>query len=448
MRAVRPDLPLILVLIAAGVALVLLPDRPGEPAAPDSTAPLPDVIEDFNAEPDPRLAECWFRLPADDSRPADPSDLDAVVEQTSERVERLRGLRFEREVDAKLLDEVAFRARLDEQLGKDLKPAQLRREGEVLAALGAIPPETDLPGLVAEGLSSQIAGFYDPVTKQLAVPTTDELEAEDLLVLAHELEHALVDQNIGLRKGAGDPTADRTLAYTAAAEGDASLLMFRYGLAYALGAFVPAQDVPGGEELGTLPDYVERNLLFPYLEGMRLACHRFLEGGNRAIDQLYAKPPASTAEVLFPERYGEGAPERVELPRRPGPGWTSVIHRELGAAELEWLLQAPGGDPEAGLPETRELVYGWAGGELELWERDEERALAIALAERPGSDRLCAAVGAWYRATRPEAAVERGTEEVELEFTEPGRAAVLSCAGNEVRLGVAPDPATASRLAM
>lgn len=447
----RPDLPLILALAAGVLVLAVLVDPPpGErgPSEPPGPASVPDAIADFNSRADPALSRCLLRIPGDDSRPADPTDLDAVVAQTSERVERLRRLRFRRAVDTALLDDAEFEARLNDDVLGGLKAGQLRREGEVLIALGALPAATDLPQLLSSSLASQVGGFYDPRSEQLVVPTAGEATDDDEVVLAHELEHALADQALGIRDRVSAPAAaDTGLAYASVVEGDAALLMFRYALTYALAAVItPTQDVASEEEFAALPDYVQRNLLFPYIEGMGFVCDRFLDGGFAAIDGLYEQPPTTTAEVLFPDRYGRGA-RQVSLPPRPGPGWRALTGRELGAAELEWLFEAPGGDPEAGLPDARALVFGWAGGELELWERGSERALAVALTELRGSERLCGALAAWYRAGWPEAEVEAGVAPVVLTFTEPDRHAVLACEGTEVRLGIGPDAATARALA-
>ncbi len=202
------------------------------------------------------------------------------------------------------------------------------------------------------------------------------------MTLAHEVEHALADQTLHLVETVGGPAAaDRNTAYVALVEGDATLTMELYALKYvglddqlSLG-----ENVPGEEEFAALPDYVQRSLLFPYLEGLRFVCHRLADGGMREIDHAYADPPAATSQVIFPDRYGVIEPVKAELPPKPAPGWTAVSHRELGAAELEWLFHAPGGDPLASLPEPRTLVFGWAGGELELWRQGDERALAISL---------------------------------------------------------------------
>jgi hypothetical protein len=455
----RPDLPLLIVVVAVGVALALFvdPESPVErPLGP--RAPVPDALQDATAEFDPVFVDCFGRLQARDASDADPSDLEAVVDQVSARVERLRRLRFREAVDARFLGTEELEAELTELVEKELPVAEVRREGEILRELGAIPEDGDLEQITADAFTTQVAGLYDTRTGQLLVQTIDDegdgaegVGAAELITLAHELEHALADQALGIPDEVAPPEeADRVLAYTAVVEGDATLVMQRYALAYVGLAeqLSLGENVPGSDQFAALPDYVQRSLLFPYLEGLRLACHRWVRGGWGAVDELYRDPPEATDQVIFPARYGRSEPKAVELPPAPGPGWRQVARRELGAAELEWLFHAPGGDPAASLPTPRGAVAAWAGGELELWARGEDRAMAIALVQQPGTDVLCGAMGGWYRAGWPEAEAGAGAGVVKLEFTEPGRSAVLVCDGRDVRMGLAPDLATAARLAM
>lgn len=475
----RPDLPLILIALAMGAALALFAgDEDAGPAtAPfEAEAEAPDPVDDFLADFDPVFVDCFGETEEDDAEEADPGDPDAVVEQVSRRVERLRDLHFAEPVDAQFLDADELRTEVEGLVRQELRPVEVRREEEVLRELGAIPPDGDLAEITTDALGSQVVGLYDTKSKELLVQAASDpdppgripaepgspvagapsedvsgFDSEEEITLAHELEHALADQALGIFDRVGGPeAADRELAYAALVEGDATLAMELYALTYvgledqlALG-----ESVPGEDEFAALPDYVQRSLLFPYLEGLRFVCHRFADGGLAAIDRAYDDPPAGTSQVIFPDRYGVIEPQPVSLPPRPGKDWERIARRELGAAELEWLFEAPGGDPEAGLPEPRELVFGWAGGEVALWGRGEERAMAISLLELPRTDSLCGAVGAWYRAGWPDSEVEAGNGAGELTFTEPGRVAVLACPGKTVQLGVAPDVGTASKLAL
>jgi hypothetical protein len=118
---------------------------------------------------------------------------------------------------------------------------------------------------------------------------------------------------------------------------------------------------------------------------------------------------------------------------------------QLGAAPLLWLFQAPGGEESRGLADARAAVESWAGGELHLWTRGADSAVGIALAERPGRDRLCLSVQDWYGSS-VEGDRERGTADGAFEADGGRQDAVIACPAGEVRIGLAPDLRTARAL--
>ena len=447
----RPDLLLLLVAIALIPALAL-----GVEDGPPSGEPQPNGAVDPSASPfaapDPGLLRCLSgEIEPSSGDSLDPASLgpDRLVELVSAQVEELRELRFAAPVDARFLTDSQLRDRISELLQRERTPRAGVLEGDVLELLGAIPARIDLNDLEERALGSQVAGLYSPETRELLVRSSGEPGTLELLALAHELEHALADQRLGLRDDGGAGPGDRELAYLAVVEGDATLLMARYAVAHVglAGQIESLGDsVPGAGQFEALPDYVQRSLLFPYLDGLRLVCARWLRGGWDAVDHLYDHPPSSTAEVISPERYGDRRPIEPRDPGRLPPPWRSRTARDLGPAELEWLFSAPGGDSTRALPDPRRLVSTWAGGELELWASGPDRALGIALAELPQAELLCGAMAAWYRAMS-ESSVSGGERaDEELVFAASARSAVLACPGRQVRLGIAPDEATARLL--
>src|SRR5207244_5455821 len=90
-----------------------------------------------------------------------------------------------------------------------------------------------------EGLGEQVAGFYDQFTKQLIVRREPPASAGAMgpdglrVVLAHEIEHALQDQNFGIPDMKTLPDDDARLARTALLEGDAMAVMTAYGARHA-----------------------------------------------------------------------------------------------------------------------------------------------------------------------------------------------------------------------
>ena len=439
----RPDLPLIAVVLAVGAALALFAaddpggrpaERPAGPAGGSTGSTSEGLADDLLADAEEAVRTCLVgdETPALAHSPV-PDDPAALVRRVSGQVEELRELNYAHPVEARFLSSAALERRLNVLLRKELPEGPVKRDGEVLQLLGALPEGVGLEQVQREALGSQVIGLYDPETKELLVERSGEADAEEQTTLAHELEHALADQRLDLSLPEGYASSDRALALTSVVEGDATLTMTRYGLAE-LGlvelSTLGQGSLPAEREFESLPYSVQRSLLFPYLEGLRLVCYQWLKGGWQAVNRLYEHPPASSDQVMFPVRYGEGPPHDPKDTGRPGPEWNSLAKRDLGAAELEWLVGAPGGDPEAALPDPRALAAAWAGGEVELWGHGIERALGMGLVQRDGVRTLCGAMAVWARRA---VSIVRETD--------------VECDGAEVRIGIAPTPAEARRIA-
>jgi hypothetical protein len=296
-----------------------------------------------------------------------------------------------------------------------------------------------------------VAGFYDPQTGELVVRQAgDELSVNDRIVLAHELDHALTDQALDLPLPddlrAGREDAD--LAATALVEGDATLLMQRYAATLSfedqLGALDPTallDAIQAETDLAELPPYLQSELRFPYEAGLSYVCELYAAGGWEAVNGAYRDPPESSLEILSPEP----APPPPEVVNAAGlllEPWERVTSFQLGAAQLLWLFEAPGGDPADGLENARTVVEDWTGGGLELWRRGPDSTVGVAIADRPGGPSLCEAVAEWYKRSFDDDE-HPSAPRYEVVADGPRQDAVVSCAGGEVRLGIAPDLRTA-----
>jgi hypothetical protein len=374
------------------------------------------------------------------------------VASIADQVERIRGLEFSRAVQPEFLSGDETGARVQNLFLEEYTAEMADQESRVLAALGAIPQGTDLRELRAETLGQQVAGFYDPETGELVVRAPGgELTPLDKVTLSHELEHALADQRLDLpvpddvRTG----SEDADLAALALVEGDATLTMQRFSQALPfdeqLGLLDPEAVAEAESGLAELSSYLEQELLFPYEQGVRFVCGLYAEGGWDAVNAAYSNPPQSTAQVLFPERYVEGEqpvdprPAADPPPRR----WEPTGVRQFGAANLLWLFEAPGGHAAAAVGDPEAAAKEWAGGQVQLWTRGGHSIVALVLVDRPGGGRLCEAVAEWYRRAIPDDR-ESHTAGPELVTDGPVQDAVLTCAGDEVRLGIAPNGRAAS----
>lgn len=379
--------------------------------------------------------------------------LDAQLRRVAGIVERIRELRFDETPTPTFLapDELAERTA---GFLEDYTEEQAREDAILLERLGAIPSGTDLRELLSTALGEQVAGFYDPESGELVVGTDageGRLGPLDELTLAHELQHALADQALGLPGEREIPPGeeDGAFAVQSLIEGDATLTMARYA-EQALSVIDQARLLAAqgrlAAELGNLtalPHYVQRSLLFPYEEGMAFVSHLEARGGWELVDAAYTRTPRTSLEILEPERYLTGQTEVVD-PRDPGPlgaGWEEVDRVGVGAADLLFLFEAPGGDASQALDDPRGAAVRWRGGEARVWEREGTYAVGLALAGEAG---LCDAITAWYRAAFP-----RST------FTVTGTGlradgeqdAQITCLDAGVRIGIAEDARTAASIA-
>ena len=300
----------------------------------------------------------------------------APVAEVARRVEAIRGLEFEsvpRPVE--VTPEQASREGL-EDLDRSYPERRRRADEEILKLLGVVEPDLDLRETSASVFSEGVAGYYDPHTKRMrtvrGAQTATRVLAE--MTLAHELTHALEDQRYGLGLEDAGGTDDAALARLALVEGSATALMTRYADRH-----FTAEETLGGvlgsafADTGTLPAFLQAQLTFPYLGGQTFV-EALLDraGGRWSLVDLAerVRPPASTEQVMHPEKYLRfEAPRRVRI-RPVGKGFKRVAAGTLGELQTRELLAEAGGGGSAAAAE------GWGGDRYELWQRPIDRPCA------------------------------------------------------------------------
>lgn len=262
----------------------------------------------------------------------------ARADAIAKKVAKLRGLSIQRPIPKGVMTDEQLRARIVESMDQDSTPAERAAEAAMAKRWGLVPMATDLDALMIDLLTEQIAGFYDPKEAKLYVsakPATDDSWAD--MLMAHEITHALQDQHFGLEKwmdavkGNGDAAAARQ----ALVEGDGVALMIEYLLAeQGLGAPWDHDDMvkmmtatmdsaaagggsePGGELLAGAPLAIREEMIFPYKAGVGFvaALRRGQTWGK--VDAAFARPPASTEQILHPALYFAGErPDEIAGPK-------------------------------------------------------------------------------------------------------------------------------------
>lgn len=429
MRRARAELALI-VALAAGVGLALGLRGTPDPQTAPSQFPAPEP--------------CLAVLEA--AAPGPPGPQGRSVEAVAEALEELRGLEFGTLPEPVYVSADELVRRIRDTFEYPARQAEI--DARALTQLGAVPRGADLLEEMTTLLGEQVLGYYEPGTGDLVVLAGEtDPDGLELLTLVHEMQHALADQALGLPDlDEVDPgRQDEVAAGLALVEGDATITTE----AYAAGALTLEDRLSlllaiPGTGLGDTPYFLARTAAFPYLEGAAFACRLYADGGWAAVDAAYADPPTTTAQILFPDRYGAREPARDPRdPKGPPAPWRAAGAQSVGAADLLFLFEAPGGDPGRALLDPRAAAAGWAGGELRVWTRGADTAVAVALVQRPGERRLCASLAAWYRAAFPRAEVRDGRRAIAMVASGAGQDAVLRCRGREVRVGIGPDLRTA-----
>ena len=289
----------------------------------------------------------------------------------------IRGLAILRPIEFEVSDKATVTEYARASLADQMPPAQWEAYEALLVHTGMIPPGTDLEDLVVRLYAEQIAGYYDPARKTFFL--ADWLPR--LLqrgVVAHEVTHALQDQHFDLERwlSALSPTEDGALARAAVAEGDAMAAMIAF-LLEPVGAGI--EDLPpvsslledgsagmaaGYPTFDAAPPALQRLLLFPYVEGSDFVREALALGGWGAVDRLYRDPPASTEQILHPERYFDDRdePRAVSL---PADTIAQGILTEGSWGEFGTRLALAATLADTALPAV--AAGGWDGDRYGLW---------------------------------------------------------------------------------
>ena len=117
-----------------------------------------------------------------------------VLRETSE----LRKLAVLRPVRSGAQSREQIEQMLVRNLNRETTPEELRLSERELKRLGMVPADFELRPFLIKLLTEQVAGYYDPKTRELHLADWIDLDGQKP-VMAHELTHALQDQHFNLR---------------------------------------------------------------------------------------------------------------------------------------------------------------------------------------------------------------------------------------------------------
>jgi hypothetical protein len=276
------------------------------------------------------------------------------------------------------MDRDALKVYLHELVESEYPKEQAAADQRTLVGLALLRPDVDLRALRSRVLEENIAGFYDvrPGKKRLyAVSSNRRLSPSNQVVLAHELRHALQDQYMNVDEALPDSVGDfddRRMALMSLLEGDATLLMEKFllsripGGADRMGGDLSGLSMPSPEVPGA-PPVIRDQLVLPYVAGRDFALALFKEGGQAALRAAWSRPPASTEQVLHPDKYRSG-----EEPRPVAAVWSPPGGKLLNEGVLGEMLIAT----LVGEPDGAAAAAGWGGDLYQVFDL-EGRTLVV-----------------------------------------------------------------------
>ena len=318
-----------------------------------------------------------------------------LVAKTLARVSELRGIKAKKPVPGVKLERTALVGRIRDKALREYPAEALRRETQLIQLFGFAPPTFDYLGELTKLLEAQLEGFYEPNNGTMYL--AQDLEGgEAEAALAHELVHALQDQNYDLksrstyRPGKGD----ETMALSCLAEGDATSLMIDYMLAKG-GQQGSAVDLPpallkevmagstANEKVMDVPHILRTSLVAPYAEGLTFVHALRRGGGWSRVDEAWKRVPVSTEQVLHPEKWEKNEAPVVLAPPPAatlGADWKREDEDTLGELGLalqyeEWMTST----------DARSAANGWGGDRSALWAKGDEIAYAVHLRQDEAS---------------------------------------------------------------
>lgn len=311
-------------------------------------------------------------LPPLPSRPLTPK-LKEMRARAVRIAAELRELPFREEVGMAELSGWEYGTRASE-MAHVLGGEELRALGQLAAAGGVLPDGTDLASLAASFTAISAGAVYSPLDKQVLI--VDKFRDDSLLT--HEFTHALQDQHFDLMKMliVRPYNFDRAEAAFAVIEGDAMNVQRRMeqGESYGrrpLDEILKEENERFGDyrkDIGRLfPPLLTETFIFRYRDGARFVEAVRRSAGERGVNSLFQRPPASTEQILHPEKYSANeAPREVlfdEAAFTAG-GWRMSASTPLGEIGVRGLLMAGVSQTEAA-----RAAAGWGGDRAYLFEK-------------------------------------------------------------------------------
>ena len=317
--------------------------------------------------------------------PPKPHKAQAQVAAVSRIVERLRGLRFKRDVALRMGTREDVEKLVLAELEKEWPPEKLRADERTFKIVGLLPETYDLQSELVAIYREQAAGLYDQKTDTMLLVDHPAMKGLTRTLLAHELTHALQDQHFDLTKliARCSDTLDGEFVLLSLLEGEATHVMMAYFLEKGpddpktnMGK-IQEEAMRSSKRLLSAPPWVQHRFLSPYFDGLAFITH-FRKDGWERVNRIYDDLPLSAEQILHPRKYypRRDFPKRIDLVnpvvvggRAKGP-WRRCSDTTLGEIGVIALVETWGkllGDATL-TGSARKVAGGWDGDRLVRYE--------------------------------------------------------------------------------
>lgn len=334
--------------------------------------------------------------------PEQAQQLFASVDEILNWLSKDTGFAIKQKVKRELASRDQVSKYIESRLSDDEDAKRLERSEVVLKKFGLLPRSFNLHTFLVQLLREQVAGYYDVKTK--TVYLLDWLTPESQKpVLAHELTHALQDQNFNL-KDWENPKAPKSAhsdefsydedeastARSAVAEGQGMVTLVDYMLRSSGHTVADSpQVVPmmksamtantGFPLLEQAPLMIRESLVFPYGDGLSFEGGLLQNGGKDfAFSGPFRRPPQDTHEVLDVNAYLHSRPpEWLVIPdfklELAGYGYEKYDVGSIGQLDTRTLVEQYAG-PEA----AQSMAAAWKGGAYDAASSNDSRLTGTA----------------------------------------------------------------------
>jgi hypothetical protein len=309
------------------------------------------------------------------------------VDELLQFASKSTGLPIKTPVKRELTNRDQLEAFLLKNMEDDEQRKRFERSELVIKKFGLLPRDFHLRDFLVKLLKEQVAGYYDSKDKTVHLMNWISADAQRP-VLAHELMHALQDQDVNLERWMKEPLAiakkrtksqadaesdEMSAARQAVTEGQAMAVLLNYLISPQGGSWTDAPefidamettlDGPGQAGLSaTAPLLIREALVWPYRDGLRFTYELYKSGGKeRAFAQALAKPPANTHEVLVPRTYLQGEPvaplDLPDLKAALGKDFQTYDIGSIGQFDVEVIAKQ-----FADKATAKRIGPGWRGG--------------------------------------------------------------------------------------